>query len=350
MLVYPHTLSLITTHACTAACDHCCFGCSPEIPLSKSIPVERMRGLIDEAAELPSIRVVVFTGGECFMLGRSLDDLVGHAAAQGMVVRCVTNGYWARSPQAAVRRLGALHARGLRELNLSTGTFHSRYVPVSRIVDAALAGAELRMTVLINAEIFEGSDFDITAITGHPRLGPAIADGLVLLRRNVWMSNEWGREALVHGPEFSRFTEGNKTGCQTVLNVLSVTPTQDLVACCGLTQELIPELHLGSVRDATIPQLLADTPDDLLKIWIHVEGPERVLEFVKRHQPDYRLPIESVHPCQTCLHLTRDEVAKQVLREHYREKEAELLPLYFAGLTQRKITETPRLGALTADH
>ena len=89
--ILPHTLSIITTHQCTAACEHCCFTCTPYV--TKAIPHERLDSLIDEATEIPTIKIVVFTGGECFLLGRKLDDLIARANSHGLITRVVTNGY-----------------------------------------------------------------------------------------------------------------------------------------------------------------------------------------------------------------------------------------------------------------
>ena len=350
MFIRPHTLSLITTHRCTAACDHCCFGCTPDIPMSRSIPVERMRGLIDEAATMPSMKVVVFTGGECFLFGRDLVELVGRATDRGLATRCVTNGYWARTRKAARKRLGELREAGLGELNLSTGSFHARYVPAERIVHAAAVAVELGLGTLVNAEVYAESDFDIDAITEHEELAGHIRSGRLRVQRNVWMTNDWGEQPISHDERASRFREENKTGCDTVLNVLTVTPDQDLVACCGLTQELIPELHLGSVADRSLTEVVERTPDDFLKIWIHVEGPERVLEFVKRHVPDYELPTDSVHPCQTCLHLHRDETARRVLREHYRSEEDRVTDLYLAGIASQGVSNRTLPAFSTAEN
>ena len=74
MLATPHTLSLITTHRCTAACDHCCFSCSPDV--QDHIPIPNLYRYIHEAAEIKTIKVIVFTGGECFLLGKELDSLM----------------------------------------------------------------------------------------------------------------------------------------------------------------------------------------------------------------------------------------------------------------------------------
>jgi MoaA/NifB/PqqE/SkfB family radical SAM enzyme len=127
MLIHPRGLSLITTKRCTAACDHCCFHCTPLA--TEAIPLERLHALVDEARDVPSIRLIVFTGGECFLLGQELDTLVARASDHGFATRCITNGYWASSLRVAMQRMRALAAAGLSEIEFSTGAFHAAYVP-----------------------------------------------------------------------------------------------------------------------------------------------------------------------------------------------------------------------------
>jgi pyruvate-formate lyase-activating enzyme len=334
MFIRPHSLAIITTHQCTAACDHCCFTCSPYV--TKSLRYERMEQLIDEAAQIPSLCVISFTGGECFLLGDKLDALISRASGYGLVTRCVTNGYWAVTPKAAEQRVAKLVKAGLKEINFSTGTFHSRYVPVQRVINAACACVQAGLTTLINIEICNESDFKPELITEHPVLAEYIANRSLTVQRSVWIEAE-GISPVTHPEEHSRFNPDRKSGCQTMLNVLAVTPDEHLVACCGLHLERIPDLHLGSVSQKSIRQVLDEAPDDFLKIWIHVEGPERILEFVKRYVPDYELPVHSAHPCETCLRLHKDKVARTVIREHYREVEDEVVSLYLAGMASNAL-------------
>jgi hypothetical protein len=332
MFIRPQILSLITTHQCTAACDHCCFTCTPKV--TKAIPVPRLFTLIDEAVLLPSMRVVVFTGGECFLLGKNLDRLIAHANRYEMITRCVTNGYWARTIRAARSKADALRRAGLKEINFSTGSFHARYVPTDRIVNAAIASVEAGFTTLINAEICNDDGFTTEFLTEHPVISRYLSDGRLRLQRNVWIENAEGRgnAKINHTPERSRFNADRKSGCQTVLNVLAVTPDQHLVACCGLHLESIPDLHLGSVACASIQDVLSQAPDDFLKIWMHVDGPERILEFVRSYDPSYELPLDSVHPCTTCLHLYKDPHALEIIARHYKVVEDDVIERWLAGM------------------
>lgn len=338
MLIRPQTLSLITTHQCTAACDNCCFTCTPRV--TTAIPVPRLQTLIDEAASISSIKVVVFTGGECFLLGRELDALITRAAKYGLIVRCVTNGYWGVSAESARKRVQELVAAGLIEINFSTGPMHARYVPLDRVIHAAVASAEAGLMTVINAETFDGCDFDISPILENKTLSNCIKQKRVLLQRNVWINNAERRGKIVMKalPEHSRFRPELKTACTTVMNVIAVTPLQDLVACCGLHLESIPELHLGNIAERSLQNVLDEAPDDIVKIWMHLDGPEVILEFVKKCEPSYQLPTESAHPCETCHKLYTDPVVKRVLRQHYREVEDELAERYLTAMAVHEVT------------
>jgi hypothetical protein len=190
--------------------------------------------------------------------------------------------------------------------------------------------------VAINIEAFEGSGFPVEAVTGHPLLQPFLADHRILVTRGAWIPN--GAEAagggcgpagpghLAHAEAYLRFSqETHKTPCTCSLLVVSVTPSQQLVCCCGLNLEHIPALRLGSVRDRSLAQALEAVEPDLIKMWIHVEGPERVLEFVREKAPGFRLPLESAHICHTCQYLHDSPEALEVLRRHGAEVEGRIL-------------------------
>ncbi|WP_081613024.1 radical SAM protein [Sinorhizobium medicae] len=242
-ILRPKTLSIITTHHCTAACDHCCFHCTPK--LTVRIPPDRLEKLIDEATEVPSIKVIAFTGGECFTLP-DLDARIEQAAAYGFKTRCVSNGYWAFNPERAAKRASDFSKAGLFELNLSTGTFHAKYVPIERVAYAARAATDVGVRTLITVEAFEGDGPYADDLRNHPLLNEDIDAGRIFFQRNVWMENG-GTSILTHASEYNRFGEGKKCGCKTVIDVVAVTPTLSVVACCGLHLEKIPDLHVGSL-------------------------------------------------------------------------------------------------------
>ena len=337
MLIRPHTLSLITTHQCTAACDNCCFSCSPRV--TAAIPVERLFSLIDEARDVDSIRVVVFTGGECFLLGSQLDALIKHAHTHGFTTRCVTNGYWGTSSQAANARANRLLSSGLSEINFSCGDHHAAFVPFERVLTAAEACLKVGIPTHINVEAFEGSCFEFNCLTAHPRLVGHLESGLLSIRSAVWINNSLGDGAstVAHPQSYSRFAPKRGGPCETVLDVVAITPTLSAVACCGLHLETIPELHLGSIAEMRISDVLAYARDDLIKIWMHVSGPEEILKFVKRHRPEFELPLEAVHPCESCAVVYKNKAVREVLRQHSAEIEDHVVRGYLNKLAVREL-------------
>lgn len=334
MHILPRTLSIITTHQCTAACDHCCFNCTPKV--TAAIPIERIRSLIQETKAIPTIGLIVFTGGECFLLGDSLDEFIAQARELGHKTRCVTNGYWATKRNASTR-VDKLKRAGLNEINFSTGSKHGEFVPTENIVRGAIACAESGIISLINIETFLESTFDVEEVTENKTIKELVDSRRLIIQRNVWIKGD-GESTLTHCNEHSRFKEDRLSGCTTALNVLAVTPSQKLVACCGLHLERIPELHLGSIQDRTLKEVIDSADDDFLKIWIHVDGPERILNFVKSHDVSYFLPLSSTHPCETCLHLYKDPRVHEVIRENYHSQEERVVSLYLSNLTSTTLS------------
>ncbi|HAB17773.1 MAG TPA: hypothetical protein PLX89_06365 [Verrucomicrobiota bacterium] len=314
MLVAPHTLSIITTHRCTAACDHCCFDCTSDRG-HPSIPIPNIHRYIEQASEVKSFRLVVFTGGECFLLGRDLDDCVSTATRQGFKSRFVSNGYWATSPAVARRRLESLQSRGLLEANFSTGDAHMAYVRPEYVRNGAMAAADLGLTVFIMLELHAGSRFDFEGFVGEPAFRPYLESKRVVIQNSPWMRFN-GKESLAYTREYMQdMSNGRQRGCSTILNVIAITPTESLVSCCGLTLEQIEELHLGSLRERTVGEILRSAPDDFLKVWVHLQGPDAVLRYARSVDPTIGLPDNSAHICEICRSMYHDpKVVAAVMR------------------------------------
>jgi hypothetical protein len=313
----PRILTLITTRQCTAACDHCCFACTPTT--TERISPERLKLLIDEALEIPSIRFISFVGGECFLLGEELDARIAQASHHGFRVGVTTNGYWAVNRSAATKRVARVREAGLDVMSLSTGEMHARFVPVERIVHGAIAACESGLEVSVSIEAFLGTSFDAASITERPELRALSEAGRLTIFTRAWLPNadNIGKAELSHDSAENRFSSGVEyAGCDVILDDITVTPSLRVAACCGYPVESIPELQLGSAESRTLREILRSAPDDTLKLWLHVAGPERMLLFVKSVLPEYELPQGVVHPCQACLHLHRDPIALDVLRRN----------------------------------
>lgn len=147
----PNILSFITTYKCTSACYNCCFQCNPK--RKKRLSFLEVKNHIDVICNtFPSIKVAVFTGGECFLLGSDLIKMVEHAKSRSLVTRVVTNGYWARTYEAAKEQLSVLRKSGLNEINFSTGDDHCKYVPLDYISNGCRSSIDMGLTTVVNVK------------------------------------------------------------------------------------------------------------------------------------------------------------------------------------------------------
>lgn len=345
MLMVPHTIAFITTHRCTATCDHCCFACSPST--RDSIPVERIRTYIHQAAGLHSIKVVVFTGGECFLLGRNLDSLVREAADLKMVTRFVSNAYWAPSREMARRRLEQLQKCGLREANYSTGEQHARFVPPVYVRNAAIAAAELGLASLVAVDAFGESQFDFEAFVADAEFQKHIDAGTIVLKVSPWMRFK-GKKRVSYTDNYLKKMEQHRSagvGCATLLKVLAVNPAEELHACCGLTFEQIPEMRLGSLREHSIHDLIKRAPDDFVKIWVYLQGPDAVLRYARKLDPSIPAARDQAHTCEVCRFIYRNKRVREVVMRNPPEHMRDLIAQYAQGMAMPPTEMDSKLAA-----
>ncbi len=323
-MITPSSLTFLTTYRCTAACAECCFQSSPGNP-GRMLELAECTGIIDQAAEsFSSLRLVVFSGGECFLMGEALMRAIAHAVGKGFLTRCVTNGYWGKERSHAARMAGALAVAGLKEINFSTGDDHQCFVPVQAVVHAALECARRGIRTLIVVEGHSRSKFRLQDLLRHPDLLEFIgrepgAANLQLLQ-NVWIP--FNTDRVIEHPDIlelrHRAREGGETGCNQILHNLVVTPDLQLASCCGLTLEYIDELKLGRIQD-NLRGLFEAQTDDFIKLWLYTDGPNKILEFVREKNPSIATGRHVVHPCQACALMFNDGEVKREISRRYME-------------------------------
>jgi hypothetical protein len=340
---HPETLTLIATYQCTAACENCCFGSHPGI--RKRLSLDRILHHIDQAAALGSIKLVVFTGGECFLLGNDLVQAVARCSLHGLATRCVSNGYWATSERSAMARLRPLAQAGLGDLNVSTGDAHQEFIPLDRIVNAMKAAAELNMRALVVVEAKQQRTFSSAALRADPRWAELEAGDKVrfppLTFESPWMSMD--PSAPLEQPERKCACRGNlarRAGCDSVLRTVVVTPEETLGACCGLTREQIPELNAGSLREASMASLVDSMCNDFLKIWVSVDGPAHILAWAAERDPEIQWEGRFAHHCDSCRFMYSDPRVRAVISAHWQEAADDVL-FRFANMA---VAPTPALA------
>jgi len=329
------TLTIIPTYQCTSACKDCCFGSNPQI--RGRLSQENVLKAISEAAK-SGIRLLVFSGGECFLLGKDLDAAIAYATQLGMVSRCVTNGYWATHEEVARRRLEELQNAGLTEINFSTGDMHQQFVPVERVINGCMSALALKMRCAVMVEIRKDRKFTQTNLLSDARLNRilkgSVESSLFSVVESPWMPSEPGSvvdqdaNLLVNATNVIA-----RDRCTSVVSTFVLDPYGQVGACCGLTRHRIPEMMLGSIEEHSLSSLIDSAINDFLKIWIYVEGPEKIIAWAAGKDPSIEWKDRYAHVCHACLALYQDQKVKQVIRDFHEEKIADVYFRYFL-LTQ----------------
>jgi hypothetical protein len=326
-IINPYTLTILPTYQCTAACRSCSLECSPLIN-SPRIPLDRLKKYIKEAKDsFKTLKIVIFTGGECFLLGNDLFDAIKYANSLGLMTRCVSNGYWAASDKSTKENVRKLKESGITEMNFSTGDEHATYIPFERVLRGAITCAENEIKAIVSVEGHNNSQFETENIYEHKMIQKFFKNHpdkkkYLFILKNVWMSihEDFKIEQTEVGDRMDKSTQSGDRGCQNVITNLVINPEEQLASCCGLTFENISEMKLGSLKQFSMKSLYEEQLDDFLKLWIYVEGPESIIEFAKTKNQKIELPNEMYHICETCAHLYTNNEIRQTIAENYHEK------------------------------
>lgn len=304
--ILPNTLSLLTTYYCTASCRNCCFECNQNRKGKMSF--EQMKSYITRCTEsFPTIKLVVFSGGECFSLKNDLGKAVKFAHDKGLMTRAITNGYWANTYEKALLVLKNMKELGLDELNLSTGDDHQKWVPFANIVNALKASAELNLICLVNVEANPNSAFSEKDLYDHEELKKYIQDKKIGISSGIWIPFD---------PEDKTRRDTNykeilkyrclprpilPQGCNSLFESIPIDPEGNVYACCGLACMRVKYLKIGNVDKDHIEEVYTKQFDDFMKIWSYVDGPKFILNKIAKDMGEAEIINADMHNCEACL-------------------------------------------------
>jgi hypothetical protein len=265
------------------------------------------------------MRLIVFSGGECFLLGKDLDAAIETATKLGLITRCVTNGFWATSEETASRRLVKLKKAGLKELNFSTGDFHQKWVPQCNIASGVVSSVRLGIPTVVMIELQKERKVTAANFRAEPRIQEMMkkTEGSEKFKiiESPWMPMSLDKEVPQRDERYLNANNADtKKGCTSVLNTIVVTPTGRLGVCCGLSRELIPELNLDLTLGMSLQERYQRAAADFIKIWLFVEGPERILAWAASKDKPIEWEGKYAHHCHACLALFEDERIRDIIR------------------------------------
>lgn len=336
-IVPPRALSIVTTDRCTARCVNCCFQCSPKG--EKMLSFNDMKRAIDECiAKYESIKLIVFTGGECFLLGKDLDKIIEYANSKQLFTRVVSNGYWARSFKKTYQRLLELKIKGLTELNLSTGDEHLEWIPKDNIVNAIIAASKLDLVVAVNVECHNEESTKENCLTSDIRLRKYISkeNSKLKIFSGKWISFDGSEDNNPTSNQNSiNSTINLNDKCTSLFNTVTLYPDFKVYACCGLTSKGNPYLYLGDSSKHSLDTLYESQFNDFMKIWLYTESPKEVLKFCYSKKEIPFTGFENTHICEICKEIFNEDNLK-ILQTNYKEQYANVFLKYTLINTKNK--------------
>jgi len=318
--INPNSLTIITTYSCTSACKNCCFACSPK--RKERLSIGDMKKVISEAiSSFPSIRIIIFTGGEPFLLRDELLDAIGYASGLGRCTRVVSNAYWAYRYKQAYSLLKELKKRGLNEINYSTGDEHQEFVPYDNIVYACRAALDLSFSVAVNIEAHENKKFKMETLSNDVRLLKYRNNPSFLISNGLWIAYDEEAKKKSKMCDTVNMCSRNKeeVGCDTLFNNIAVSPIKQLFSCCGFFAPRTPLLQFGKLGEGDISTNYNRQFDDLLKIWLFTSGPHNIARFINQYKSGEKIDCYKKHPCSVCEQIYANIENIEIVKLHYKE-------------------------------
>jgi hypothetical protein len=309
------------TNCCTARCRDCPVVHEGRPPLSLS--ADEMIRIMGEILPLGFLQLVVFTGGEPFLMKKDLKKAIRFASGHGLLTRIVTNAYWASSEEKAVEILRELQLAGLTELNISCDDFHQEFIPLQNIKNANDAALAIGLPLLFAYRRNPGGT--ITPEYLSEFLGVELKTfihGEDNPKNNVILDGVNIPIKSSRAPDSPSSTDDSWMGpCESVLTRVIIAPDKRVQICCGIASGSIEELYIGTLyKDGNLGEILRSGNADLITNWLALEGPSSILDFVRAKAPEIDIPHTWVNRCHACNEIFSREDVREVLMKHGREK------------------------------
>ncbi|EMF0060915.1 hypothetical protein PFZ79_002803 [Enterococcus hirae] len=79
----------------------------------------------------------------------------------------------------------------------------------------------------------------------------------------------------------------------------------------------IPEFHKFRYEKGNLYRNYSSQFKDFLKIWIWIDGPEKILKQVLIWEPELKINLYVVHPCQACAYIYKNEKIQKIIQQYF---------------------------------
>ena len=313
-------LAVCMTNRCSAACDMCCFGCSPK--KKTHLSTEQIKSSIRQAAETGAFKSVGFTGGEPFHYYDQLLECSAYGKELGLRITINTNGFWAKNEKLAREKLLALREAGVEYLSFSADSYHQAYVPVD-VLRAALrltyeCGMQSSLSIMETVDSQDlitytealRPEIYLTALTPHPML--PIGKAMESFSEDKYI----------------RFFETKEAKC-TFMGLLQLNFDGNYYMCCSQFCREIPPTNLGKASEVEIKDTeRMITSNDYLYVMLR-HGFIWYIDLAKKK--GFEIPDYLCSPCHCCYFVFRNKKLMSAIEEEVREEAGRLRVQHLLG-------------------
>lgn len=332
-MLSPYNIAISLTYQCPIECRSCMVDCGPS--RQGELSVNQIKRYIDMAAQVESIRVVTYTGGEPFLVLPTLREAIHYAkSVHNLWSGLITNAFWAISYTRAYGLLQDLQARGLISLCASADKFHQEYIPLDCVINAVMAARHLGLTCSIrHTYTCTESTQDLVeklVAGGLPRgemeicsqKGPMVVANkpkpqrIKIENQPCWPEGRAKRMVPTNDLVWRKLRlsdEGLNQICGSVFMLISIDYDGSISLCCGGDAH-VPPLIIGNVRDISLKQAVEQAQYHPLLNAVSAHGIKPLLQaLLQAHLP---LPTRYIDMCQLCRQLLSDPQCWEVLNQH----------------------------------
>lgn len=290
----PAICSIFLDYVCNFACSHCSVGSSPKTKFP--MPEQVFDRIFEELPTLPTLKVVVFTGGEPTLKKDVLLKGIHRAHELGYVTRLVTNGWWAKDMDRARSFVDDLKGSGLNELSTSWDDFHEPYgncETVLNCIDAAVQGG---LRVVMAAIVGQGASWNSgrirESLAGRWRISSRDVD-----RRVFIIEDNPTPSGSAEGVDIKGLPEQKALGfgCRDIVSTISFHPDGSVKACCGHAMFYTPHLTIGNILNEPLQAMVSRGQRNVLYWWIHSAGPLEILRRMGVAEESYSSICHACH-------------------------------------------------------
>ena len=315
-----HKLAIGITDKCSAACDMCCFGCSPQG--KHTLSIELLKDVIRQASEMEGTRAVGFTGGDPFMVYDLLLESCAYAKSLGLRITVNTNGFWGRNEKRALEMLKALKAAGVELLSFSADRYHQQYVPIEDLKTAMRLTQAVGMRCDISIMETAHSD-DIVRMT--EALRPEIYQTSVVSHAMLPVGKALER---VQDGEFIRHFETKEAKCG-YFGMMQLNFDGNYYMCCSQFCREIPRIKLGDAREVPLKDLQRRiTSDDYLYVMLR-NGLVWYINLARER--GYEIPNYLCSACHCCYYVFRNQKLLDEIKDRVEQEAGRLRVQHLLG-------------------